>query len=162
MKAQPPGFNRQTSDNLTSARAGHETSYLLVPGVGVLTYARRLACKDCVPGLPFQTKLALSQFPIQTCHILSTNKPCFVRYFVCGGRYFVYGQNYPISISDGKLPHFDQRREITLRYSSVSPSDASARRINEPHDRSTSPDWDFSSLSALSCLESMLGLRRAL
>ena len=94
-KALIPGLDRHTSDYLMSARARHRTSCLLVPGVGVLTYARCLACKDCVQGLPFQTKLALSQFPIQTCHILSTNKPCFVRYFVCGGRYFVYGQNYP-------------------------------------------------------------------
>ena len=95
-KAQLPGLNRQTNDYLTSARAHDRTSCLLVPSVGVLTHARCLACKDCVRGIPFQTKLALSQFPVTTYHIISTNKPCSVRYFVSGGRYFVNGQNHPL------------------------------------------------------------------
>ena len=111
-KAQVPGLNRQTSDYLTPAPARHGTSCLLVLGVRVLTYARCLACNDCVRGLPFQTKLALSQFPIKTCHVLPTNKPCFVRHFVWGGRYFVYGQNYSFP-ANSSIKERVSRCEIT-------------------------------------------------
>ena len=51
-KAQIPGLDGQTSDYLTSARARHRTSCLLVPDVGMLTYTRCLSRKDCVQALP--------------------------------------------------------------------------------------------------------------
>ena len=75
-KAQIPGLDGQTSDYLTSARARHRTSCLLVLDVGMLTYTRCLSRKDCVQALPSpKTKLALSQFPIQTCLGMSPINP---------------------------------------------------------------------------------------
>ena len=47
---------------------------------------RSMPClQECVRGFSLQTELILSQFPIPTCRILSTDKPCFVRNCVCGG-----------------------------------------------------------------------------
>ena len=59
---------------------------------------RSMPClQECVRGFSLQTELIISQFPIPTCHILSTNKPCFVRYCVCGG---------PLLCLRTKLPYF--------------------------------------------------------
>ena len=100
--AQLPGLNRQTSDYLTSARARHRTSCLLVPGVGMLTYARCLACKDCVRGLCSKPNLfypssryrhAIFSLPMNP--VLSVTSFAEAVTLSTDNRYFVYGQNYP-------------------------------------------------------------------
>ena len=49
-------------------------------------HLRSMPClQECVRGFPLQTELILSKFPIPTCHIISNNKSCFVRYCVRGG-----------------------------------------------------------------------------
>ena len=71
--------NPATTSRLLALAA--ETSRVLAPDVGMLT------CMWWLLASPTQSIHTISQSPIQTLLILSTNKPWFIRCCVCGGIY---------------------------------------------------------------------------
>ena len=95
-KAQIPGLDGPTSNYLTSTRARYRTSCLLVPGVGMLTYARRLACKNACEASPSKPNLFYPSSRYRHATFSLPINPALSVTASAGGRYFVYGQNYPL------------------------------------------------------------------
>ena len=95
-KAQIPGLDGPTSNYLTSTRARYRTSCLLVPGVGMLTYARCLACKNACEVSHSKPNLFYPSSRYRHATFSLPINPALSVTASAGGRYFVYGQNYPL------------------------------------------------------------------
>ena len=95
-KAQIAGLGGQTSDYLTSTRARYRTSCLLVHGVGMLTYARCLARKNAFEAFPSESNSFYPRSRYRYATFFLPINPALSVTASAGGRYFVYGPNYPL------------------------------------------------------------------